>query len=125
MIVNADQDGDAILTGHELGGYDPNNDGVSDGILNSYGASPFQKVFSPPLGSFLLLSLLLRSMASLGQYPSYPSLANIASQYTNFDTGVTKGTLRPFSFHSRSDGIRGNFSPSLFFSSLLFCTAFI
>jgi hypothetical protein len=29
---------------YELGGYDPDNDGVSDGILASYGASPFLKV---------------------------------------------------------------------------------
>jgi len=43
LSLNSDQDGDAIKTKHELGGYDANNDGVSDTPLQSYGASPFQK----------------------------------------------------------------------------------
>lgn len=44
IILSVDQDGDSILTGHELGGYDPDEDGVSNGIFASYGASPFMKV---------------------------------------------------------------------------------
>jgi len=40
IILGADPDGDSIITKHELGGYDPDNNGGSDGILPSYGASP-------------------------------------------------------------------------------------
>jgi hypothetical protein len=43
LLLNVDQDGDAIKTKHELGGYDPNNDGVSDTPLHRFGASPFYK----------------------------------------------------------------------------------
>jgi len=43
LLLNVDTDGDAILTKHELGGYDANNDGVSDTPLHHYGASPFYK----------------------------------------------------------------------------------
>lgn len=42
--LNIDQDGDSISTEHELGGYDVNEDGVSDTPLHLYGANPFTKV---------------------------------------------------------------------------------
>ncbi|WP_375766797.1 hypothetical protein NR798_34640 [Archangium gephyra] len=43
LNLDVDQDGDGILTLHELGGYDTNSDGVSETPLHSYGASPFGK----------------------------------------------------------------------------------
>lgn len=41
LNLDDDRDGDGIKTLHELGGYDANNDGVSDEFLPSYGVSPF------------------------------------------------------------------------------------
>jgi len=43
LLPSEDQDGDAIRTVHELGGYDANGDGIIDEPLNMYGASPFTK----------------------------------------------------------------------------------
>ncbi|HSP78951.1 MAG TPA: hypothetical protein VLQ93_10505 [Myxococcaceae bacterium] len=43
LNMDQDQDGDGILTLHELGGYDTNANGISDVPLHSYGASPFVK----------------------------------------------------------------------------------
>jgi len=43
LDLDADQDGDAIITRHELGGYDRNRNGTSTEPLHHYGASPFVK----------------------------------------------------------------------------------
>ena len=93
LNLEADQDGDGIKTKHELGGYDANNDGVSDEPLQSYGASPFVK------DVFLEIDYMAHApgeTADLSLRPAATNLATAEMAKLGINLHALKGNQVPF-----------------------------